>query len=169
MYCHYGTDNYSIDVTSTTIKYFVTDNIVRFQSGDKKFNLYFGDPVPGRIKKLVICAKNKHIITIDENDMNNHVYDLSTGNPPIRSKIKMQGEEIKQIKEQLDLLVNMVKTLQNNVVDNKKECCICFVDIINKYVLDPCGHTKVCAGCIEKIHECPLCNVVINKVIRIYD
>jgi hypothetical protein len=45
------------------------------------------------------------------------------------------------------------------------ECCVCF-ERDEKVKLKPCGHSKFCMGCVEKIRKCPLCRAdIINKEI----
>ena len=48
-------------------------------------------------------------------------------------------------------------------------CCICYEEITNKIALVPCGHTKYCSNCVEKIVVCSLCKKEIEKVINIYE
>lgn len=51
------------------------------------------------------------------------------------------------------------------------ECCVCMDEIKYKIVLIPCGHTRICAVCVDKliVKRCPLCRKIIQKYMRYYD
>lgn len=51
----------------------------------------------------------------------------------------------------------------------KNNCCICFHTITDRFVLDACGHTCVCSGCIPKMKSvCPICYRTFTKFYKIY-
>ncbi len=60
---------------------------------------------------------------------------------------------------------------KSNIEDIQKDniCIVCFDNISQKYVLVPCGHTKICGNCIPRLINCPICRKRIGQYIRFYD
>lgn len=48
------------------------------------------------------------------------------------------------------------------------ECQICFEEIDVRKVLLPCGHSKFCEDCLEKLDTCPICRRKIDKTITLF-
>lgn len=55
-----------------------------------------------------------------------------------------------------------------NIDEDDKICIICF-DKPKEYAIIPCGHLCTCAGCSEKLRNCPVCRRPKQSVIRIYN
>jgi hypothetical protein len=75
MLCHYGNNNNYIDVTDKVFEHFEIENKIVLPSGPKNFNSFFGDPLPGVVKNLIIFLSDNNIITISENDLKLHIID----------------------------------------------------------------------------------------------
>lgn len=48
------------------------------------------------------------------------------------------------------------------------ECCVCFEEIKERYVIVPCGHARTCYNCITPLKACPLCSQKITQVIKLF-
>ena len=70
----YGINNTFIDVTNIVLNKFKIDNLIIFPAGNKKFYIYFGDPVPNIVKNLIISVEDYNDIIIDEREINEYVY-----------------------------------------------------------------------------------------------
>jgi hypothetical protein len=53
------------------------------------------------------------------------------------------------------------------VVPEKKECAVCY-DRAPDTALVPCGHAQFCSACSAQLNVCPLCNVPIQRTMRIF-
>jgi len=65
---------------------------------------------------------------------------------------------------------------KNNKIINEDiilyiECSICYEYFFHYdiKILIPCGHRSICNHCLQFIKKCPICNLHIEKVIKIYD
>ena len=49
------------------------------------------------------------------------------------------------------------------------ECCTVCMDLPRTHAMVPCGHRCVCHTCASKLEHCPLCRVITNSNMRVFD
>jgi hypothetical protein len=69
--------------------------------------------------------------------------------------------------------IDLNKKINDNNRDQIKTCCVCTDNILEKIALIPCGHTKICNKCAQKIKQdnqkCPICKQKIEQYMRIWE
>lgn len=80
-------------------------------------------------------------------------------------KNKSQFDLIKTLESKLDQANINLK----NIISEENRCVICFGYTNKKTALVPCGHTKFCKICLEKIAICPICNKQITLKIILFN
>jgi hypothetical protein len=53
-------------------------------------------------------------------------------------------------------------------IPEKDSCVICFERTKRDHIIVPCGHTQFCVACVKNLAKCPLCQIPIEKIIKIY-
>ena len=65
-----------------------------------------------------------------------------------------------------------VATYNQNQTEEKTEsdenmCKICYENTMD-VLLYPCGHVVICAGCAQKLSDCPVCRKAITDIVKIF-
>lgn len=83
-------------------------------------------------------------------------------------------DKIIKLEQQLEQKNIVIKKLEKDLAILKKcpaeisDCAVCYTEIKNKVALVPCGHTKVCSNCIDRVGSCPMCRSYIDHVLPIF-
>lgn len=75
----------------------------------------------------------------------------------------MMIDDVLYVKKPHDIELQIPKTKES-------ECCICFEEITERYVLTPCGHTNTCKSCHDKnkSKRCAICRTKIKEYVKLF-
>jgi len=77
-------------------------------------------------------------------------------------------------REELQAAQQSVMSVQLRIFEATKEldnCTICCETITEEMVLLPCGHRRICRGCVDKLprpSKCPMCNCAVESTGRVF-
>lgn len=72
-------------------------------------------------------------------------------------------------KRKIDLSFDLEENVEEIVVENVELDCVVCLDAKKDVAVVPCGHVCFCTICSKlNFHSCPLCNVKIHSMLKIY-
>ena len=50
----------------------------------------------------------------------------------------------------------------------RAECAVCFAALSDRFAMVPCGHTELCAACLQTAQDCPICRQRKAGTLRVF-
>lgn len=120
------------------------------------------------LRKRYDILFTKFNVTVDSRTLPFKICDHDPSNCPSFNKCNVCYEltDKELVDEDIDL--NLDDEKNNMVLIKKHRCLACFEIIENHCVLIPCYHAKSCYECSCKFDRCPLCQLKVKAVHKIY-